>query len=177
MAIVNDFPKNAEYWRAVDGFPNYEVSTDGRARIIKTGKIMKLTMRKDGYVVIGFTKDSIQTQHRFHIIVATAHCNKEDHCNFVDHIDRNRANNNYKNLRWVTGSINNRNTSMTNRNTSGYQGVLYDKCKSWVANWYDVDTMKPCRKSFSVNKYGEELAKELAINYRKYMALENGYLI
>ena len=30
--IVNDFPKNAEYFRAVDGFPAYEISTDGRVR-------------------------------------------------------------------------------------------------------------------------------------------------
>ena len=40
--VVNDFPTNAEYFRVIDGFPNYEISTDGRVRIIKTGRIMKL---------------------------------------------------------------------------------------------------------------------------------------
>ncbi len=39
--IVNDFPKNAEYRKTVDGFPAYEISTDGRVRIIKTGRMKK----------------------------------------------------------------------------------------------------------------------------------------
>ena len=36
--------------------------------------------------------------------------------------------------------------------------------------------MKSKLKSFSVNKYGDKEAKQLAIDYRKQMAEANGYL-
>ena len=57
IIIVNDFPKNAEYFRAVDGFPAYEVSTDGRVRTMKTGKMKKLQIDKDGYIRVGLSKE------------------------------------------------------------------------------------------------------------------------
>ena len=61
-------------------------------------------------------------------------------------------------------------------NTSGHQGVNYDKRRNtWFASWYD-ENMKQKYKHFSVKKLADELAKELAIDYRKQMAEANGYL-
>ena len=125
--VINDFPMNAEYFRAIDGFPDYDVSTDGRVRIIKTGKIRKLTIETNGYIRIGLTKDKKTSIHLVHRLVASAFCNKEDNCNVVDHIDHNPANNNYQNLRWTTTSGNCRNRTMQNNNISGTSGVNYDK--------------------------------------------------
>ena len=173
--IVNDFPTNAEYFRAICGFPNYEISTDGRVRIIKTGKIMKLKVMEIGYIQVGLYKDKKQSYNQVHRLVAAAFCNKEDNCNVVDHIDHDRANNNYQNLRWTTNSGNNRNKSIARNNTSGTPGVIYDKKNGWVACWQNQD-MNTQHKCFSVNKYGEEQAKQLAIDYRKKMAIANGYL-
>ncbi len=174
--IVNDFPKNAEYFRAVDGFPAYEISTDGRVRIVKTGKMKKLHIRPDGHVRVGLSKDKKESQHYVHILVATAFCNKNEGCNIVDHIDQNPANNNYENLRWTTSSGNSRNASKSKTNTSGTSGVSYNKqYKNWVASWYD-ENMKLQRKAFFVNKYGHDQAKQMAIDLRREKALENGYL-
>ena len=64
--VINDFPTNAEYFRAICGFPNYEISTDGRVRIIKTGKIMKLKIESSGYIRIGLSKDK-----KYHLIMFT----------------------------------------------------------------------------------------------------------
>ena len=173
--VINDFPTNAEYFRVIDGFPNYEISTDGRVRIIKTGKIMKLKVMEIGYIQVGLYKDKKQSYNQVHRLVAAAFCNKEDNCNVVDHIDHDRANNNYQNLRWTTNSGNNRNKSIAKNNTSGTTGVAYNIKNGWIATWMDKD-MKLQRKQFSVNKYGEEQAKQKAINYRKQMAEANGYL-
>ena len=173
--IVNDFPLNSEYFRVIDGFPNYDVSTDGRVRNSKTGRIMKLTVRQDGYIRVGLTKDDKQSYHLVHRLVASAFQNKDNDYNVVDHIDHNPANNNYQNLRWTTNSGNNRNKSIARNNTSGTTGVAYNIKNGWIATWMDKD-MKLQRKQFSVNKYGEEQAKQLAIDYRKKMAIANGYL-
>ena len=176
MVIVNEFPTNAEYFRVIDCFPNYDVSTDGRVRIIKTGKIMKLIFMHDGYFQVGLYKDKKRSSHYVHRLVATAFCNKEDNCNVVDHIDHDRANNNYQNLRWTTTSLNQRNRTIAINNTSGTNGVYYEsRYNLWIASWHDGNK-KPQRKYFSVNKYGEEQAKQMAINYRKQMAEANGYL-
>ena len=172
--IINDFPMNSEYWRSVDGFPKYEISTDGRVRNSKTGRIMKLQVMPNGYIRVGLKKDKTDSKHSVHRLVATAFCNKTDGCDIVDHIDRNKANNNFQNLRWTTISGNARNRTIHNRNRSGTTGVIYNKKGKWIANWYDED-MQQQSKSFSVNKYGDDQAKQKAITHRKQMAETNGY--
>ncbi len=174
IIIVNDFPKNAEYWRTVDGFPAYEVSSDGRVRTIKTGRMRKLQLRPNEYIHVGLQKDKKDSKHYVHVLVATAFCNRDEGCNIVDHINQNRADNNYKNLRWTTTSGNQRNKSKQKNNISGTSGVN-NKKGYWVANWYD-ENMKQQYKYFSIKKLGDDQAKQLAINYRKQMAEENGYL-
>ena len=54
--------------------------------------------------------------------------------NFIDHIDRNRANNWLSNLRDVTASQNMRNCGLRRTNTSGHKGVSYwAHRKLWAA--------------------------------------------
>ena len=60
-------------------------------------------------------------------------------------------------------------------NTSGTVGVMYNIKNGWIAHWMNKD-MNTQRKCFSVNKYGNDQAKQLAIDYRKKMEEENGYL-
>ena len=173
--IVNDFPTNSEYWRVIDGFPNYDVSTDGRVRNSTTGRIRKLQVKSHGHILVGlsqYNKTSFQHVHR---LVASAFCIKTDDCNVVDHIDRNPSNNNYQNLRWTTTSGNCRNRTMHINNTSGTVGVMYNIKNGWIACWQNQD-MKEYRKCFSVNKYGNEQAKQKAITHRKLMEEANGYL-
>ena len=174
--VINDFPTNAEYFRVIDGFPNYDVSTDGRVRNSQTGKIMKLQVMKNGYIQVGLMNDKKRSCHLVHRLVASAFCNKSDGFNIVDHIDRNQTNNNYQNLRWTTISGNNRNRTIHNNNTSGTSGVIYDKKNNtWIAQWNDGNK-KQQRKYFSVNKHGDDQSKQKAITHRNQMAEANGYL-
>ena len=169
-----NFPINIEQWRLIDGYDNYEISSHGRVRINKTSKILSLKYETNGYVRIGLTKDKKQKYFNIHRLVAFAFLEKKDEDIEVDHIDHNRSNNMLDNLRWTTKSGNLRNASMSKRNTSGHQGVYFHKTNnSWIASWYEE---KEKTKSFSVNKYGEEEAKQMAIAYRKLKAEANGYL-
>ena len=42
-----------EEWRAFSGYANYQVSNIGRVRNVKTERILKPNIRKDGYYIIG----------------------------------------------------------------------------------------------------------------------------
>ena len=170
-----NFPINIEQWRLIDGYDNYEISSHGRVRNNETSKILKIYAEKTGYFSLGLYKDKKKKQHRIHCLVGSAFLEKKEGDIEVDHIDHNRANNMLSNLRWTSKSGNQRNRSNNKNNISGNHGVSYDKRGYWIAFWYnDVKTLK--NKSFPVKKYGEEVAKQMAISYRKQMAEANGYL-
>jgi len=87
----------------------------------------------------------------------------------LDHIDCNRLNNSRENLRVASKRTQNINQSLQKSNTSGIKGVFYDRQgNKWVATWQDgIDQQKT--KYFSVRKYGEPQAKQMAINHRRLM--------
>ncbi len=171
-----NFPMNIEQWRLISGYNKYEISSHGRVRINTNGHIMKQMDDKDGYKYIGLTQDKKRKAHKVHRLVGFAFLEKKDEHVEVDHIDRNRSNNMLDNLRWSTGSINQRNRTIAKNNSSGISGVTLDNGNKpgWRASWYDDN--KRHNKFFSIKKYGDEEAKQLAINYRKERAQENGYL-
>lgn len=54
--------------------------------------------------------------------------------NDIDHIDGNKSNNAFRNLREATRSQNNANQKLSKRNKSGYKGVCWDnKEERWIA--------------------------------------------
>jgi len=87
----------------------------------------------------------------------------------IDHIDCNSLNNRRENLRVASKRTQSINKTVHKNNNSGVRGVCYDKTlNNWFAIWQDgIDQMK--KKSFSVRKYGEAQAKQMAINQRKLM--------
>lgn len=86
--------------------------------------------------------------------------------NVVDHIDGNPFNNKLENLRYTSISINSRNRKKSKNNTSGINGVSLVKNKEyWCAFWYTNQKLN--RKHFSIKKLGNDLAFNLAVEYRK----------
>lgn len=124
-----------ECWRSVSGYINYQVSNIGRVRNCITGKILAQRLRPDGYKDLGLTNDDGKKTLRVHVLVANEFLEKPDTTEtlVVDHIDRDKTNNQVNNLRWVTRSQNNMNSSKTTKFTSSrYKGVSYEKNK-WRA--------------------------------------------
>lgn len=93
---------------------------------------------------------------------------------FIDHIDGDRTNNKIDNLRLVERVSNARNCRLRKDSTSGKVGVNYCKNKQrsgnytyyWRSVWVDLDG-KTYTKAFNISKYGDELAKFLAEEYRQ----------
>lgn len=97
----------------------------------------------------------------------------------IDHFDRDKCNNNIKNLRCVPEAVNSRNCKMWKTNTSGICGVLFrsGKYPAWRATWVDSLGVKR-DKHFACKKYGHETAFKLACEYRERMLQElnnNGF--
>ena len=61
-----------------------------------------------------------------HVLVARAFCDNPNNYPCVDHITRDKSNNMFTNLRYVTKSMNSRNMSTRDDNVSGKNGVTKD---------------------------------------------------
>lgn len=87
----------------------------------------------------------------------------------VDHIDGNSLNNNITNLRVITQTMNCRNKRVRRNSDSGIQGVMLSSNGSgsyyWLAQWTDLNG-KTRSKTFSILKYGNDTALELATKFR-----------
>jgi hypothetical protein len=105
-----------ETWKPVLGYEDcYEISNFGVVRSITRynpksnrwyeSRIMKTRLDKDGYVIVGLTKDGKMKMNKVHRLVISTFTN-EDLDLQVNHIDGNKQNNNLDNLEWCTCSEN-----------------------------------------------------------------------
>ena len=77
---------------------------------------------KDGYLVSSYFYCGVRRFVRFHRLVMHAKPGQ-----FVDHINKNKADNRKENLRCCQRSENDRNRSIYITNTSGVSGVFFDR--------------------------------------------------
>ena len=120
-----------EEFRKIEGFENYSVSNHGNVRNDNTGLILKPRRHTAGYHTVCLGRNHYKYIHR---LVANAFCENENNYVQVDHIDHNKTNNNYQNLRWVSQPQNMKNVMKREGTTSRYLGVSYNaKDKRWRA--------------------------------------------
>lgn len=113
----------------------YEISEDGRIlRNVKSKKQLKPRLNNRGYYFVGFCIKGIRQWRTIHSLVAECWLGNCPDGYEIDHIDRNKINNNYRNLRYVTHSQNNLNKDklgnksviITYQNETLYFGKLKD---------------------------------------------------
>lgn len=100
-----------ETWKPVVGFENeYSISNTGR--VISFPKKTRKGSRElkpyytQGYAYVHLCKDRTITKYRIHRLVATAFIDNPLNLPQVNHIDKDRSNNNVSNLEWVTAQRN-----------------------------------------------------------------------
>ena len=158
----------------------YHVPTDSYYEIKVDAEDINKVMFKKWYIntpqnarTLYVANDTVGKMHRYIM-------NVTDSSILVDHINRDGLDNRKCNLRLVNCSENKKNMSAMKTSTTGINGVAFEKpghhCPQgrYICNWTDTNGRQR-RKTFSVNKYGDD-ALQMAINYRKQMEEENGYL-
>lgn len=136
-----------EIWKDIEGYEGlYQVSNLGRVqsvdriishdngrgqRIIK-GKLLKQILWGAGYYHVSLSKNGIVIIKNVHILVANAFCDNPYNKPYVDHIDGDKTNNIYTNLRFVTPKENSRNPSTIDNMHSWKNGnVPWNKGKDF----------------------------------------------
>jgi hypothetical protein len=131
-----------EIWKNIKGYENcYKVSNLGRVKSLKRKKVLEdkiiSSKRIDyyGYPYVNLSKNSNTKDFRVHKLVAIVFVDNPNNYSDVDHIDRNKLNNNIENIRWCSSSENKRNSERCDNASSKYNGVAWIKQnKKWRAS-------------------------------------------
>lgn len=101
-------------WKPIKGFEGlYEVSNTGLIKSLncynyKEPRIMHTSLRKDGYLSVGLSKNNKTTTRTVHRIVAETFLPNPNNLEMINHKDEDKSNNNVDNLEWCTVSYNNK---------------------------------------------------------------------
>ena len=95
--------KDVEIWRDIIGYEGlYKVSTMGRVKNLRSGKILKPWKTKNGYLQVGLWKNGKQKHFLVHRLVAQAFLNPVAGKDFINHLNEVKTDNHYSNLEWCT---------------------------------------------------------------------------
>lgn len=97
-----------EIWRFVPAYEGlYMVSTLGRVKNCRTGRILKPQKTKFGYLQVNLYKDGKRKMLKVHRLVAIAFITNPENKRTVNHKDENKLNNCVENLEWMSIKENN----------------------------------------------------------------------
>lgn len=132
--------KESESFRFIDGFENYLIGDNGTVYSVIKRKELK-THDVNGYKQVLLVTKLGAKEMLVHRLVAIAFVPHEEGKNFVDHIDGNRKNNHYTNLRWCTQKENNQfplfihNITEAHIKSSGKPVLQYDMDGNFIAEY------------------------------------------
>lgn len=98
--------KYQEQWKQIEEYPNYYISNYGRvksfSRSSKAGRIIKLGYNDDGYNQVLLYKNGKRKTFRVCRLVGIYFVKGYKTNLVINHIDKNRKNDYFKNLEWTT---------------------------------------------------------------------------
>lgn len=125
-----------EIFKTIKEYPNYSVSTEGRIKKNSNNRLMKPTIKSNGYMQINlFTGDGRRKKEYVHRLVALTFIPNVNHFPEVNHIDGIRDHNNVSNLEWVTHEENMKKAVFLNKSIR-----VKNKSGEIVGEFYNIET-------------------------------------
>ena len=150
-----------EEWRNIRGYPTYQVSNFGRVRNTTSGRILKLSSNREGYLKSSLYVNGKVSTHNIHRLVALEFIPNPNNKPSVDHINcKAKHNNTIENLRWATQKEQCRNTSKPLNTSSQYKGVCWNKFHNRWNAYIKID-VKRLHLGYFVSE------EEAALTYNK----------
>ena len=158
---------NTEEWRAIANYEDiYQVSSVGRVRSVKTGRILKAVLSAGLYPVVGLSKLGVVKVFTVHRLVALSFIPNPENYTEVDHKNRCKTDNKVQNLRWVT-----RSTNLKNRTYKGSfeydqilrpDGTSYGRYRvSWTERESGKRKTKCFRERYDAREYLDQVLERL----------------
>lgn len=126
MTDVTDF-------QVIQSYPNYSINRQGIVKNNKTDRIIKYYVSENGYKLVSIVLDGIKKNKRIHKLVAQTFLGARE-IDMIDHINRDRLNNNVSNLRITTSLKNchNRNPISTKETRCTGVTIVKNKYRSTI---------------------------------------------
>ena len=174
-----------EEWRQIDD-TIYEVSSYGKVKNSKTGRIMKQKTTSKGYLECGIVVSTSKSKtFRVHRLVAIAFISKEEDNeygeprNTVDHIDDDKKNNYVSNLRWCSAieNLEFKYGKKCNRHTEEYkleQKIIKEELRVKKLKISNIIAEKNKLEKIKNMKYGsrevmmEAICKKITVDGKEY---------
>lgn len=177
---------NTKNWKPVVGYEyRYLVSDCGNVWDMKHDReISQVITGIPEYLYVNLQAEEKRKLVRVHRLVAEAFCQMEEGKDVVDHIDQNKFNNHYSNLRWTCRKGNMRNTKV-NRKTSTGELIVevvekkYGEVQPHLANIYSKMNSRLLSFEDAMFEYdykretGQEYSEWVSYIEQKYEAFGN----
>ena len=139
----------------IPDYDNYTIYENGdiysKIRRGGGGKL-KPSLHKTGYYLVNLTKDSVNKHFSIHRLLGICFIPNPDNKPMIDHIDRDRTNNNLNNLRWVSAKENCNNREKSKGCIGIYKSYYNDKVYEYIRFTWREDGK---RKSKNFNSIEE----------------------
>ena len=152
---------------SIKDYDTYGINKLGEIKDLRTGKIMKQHTSPDGYKKINLRNPDGSKLFQVHRLVAIQFLPPVEDKNEVDHIDRDKTNNNIDNLRWSDDYEQCSNKGDFRNNKTGHKYIWYEsRCNSYV--FCITRNKKRHRKRFNAKKYTLEDVIKYKEDYVSY---------
>lgn len=175
---IIDINKEIEIFVPIKGYENkYEISNFGNVWSLSLNKHM-IPIERGGYLTIGLIPyETYREKKQFLIHRLVAHHfipNDDKTKTFVDHIDNNKTNNKYNNLRWVTPSENAINYIQNHKPKSINVVIQYDLNMKLIKEWNCIDDILLENKNYKRDSIRKCLTKKHKSSYGFIWVYKNG---